>query len=84
MAGTITITTHRGTFQLEPDQVVGVEKVMLPQSDGTVIEGSQVLVSLGVILKPRPEVMRALADLLETANGRIVPVSRIIAPRAEG
>jgi hypothetical protein len=40
----VTIQTNLGSFQLAPDQIVGLQKVTVPGPDGKPIEATQVIV----------------------------------------
>lgn len=77
---TMRIETHRGAFTIDTDQIVGVEKVILQSPTGPV-EGSNILISIGVIPQPRTETMRMLADAIEQAGARVQPVTRVILPQ---
>lgn len=81
--GTLQITTLKGTFTIDPDQLVGVERIQVQTPDG-VVDGTRILIHIGVIARPPHEVMAVLAKELEKANGRIVPASRVVLPRGEG
>lgn len=65
----ITITTTRGNITLGPEQLAGCKPCTITDArTGQVVDGSEILISIGAIPLPLPEAMRMLAELLEEAQ----------------
>lgn len=69
------IRTHRGGFDIAPEQIAGCKPCVLEQN-GQVIQATEILISLGAIPGPPHEVMRWLADELEklTRPQLVIPI----------
>lgn len=74
----INIKTHRGGFNIAPDQIAGCKPAILTDNaTGAQIEGTEILISLGAIPMPMPAALRWLAEQLEEARrpALVLPVN---------
>lgn len=62
------LRTTRGNVTISPEQIAGCKPCSITTPQGQVIEGTEILISIGAMPGTVPEVMRLLADKLEQAQ----------------
>jgi hypothetical protein len=82
MSKPIPIQTTLGNFTIDPRQFAGCKPCSITDGrTGKVIEGTEILVSIGAVPGPVHEVMRRLADQLEELTRPALVIPIVGAPR---
>ncbi len=77
----IRVQTHRGGFTIDPSQIAGCKAATItnPQT-GETIEGTEILISIGIVPAPLAAALRALAEQIDEARRPSLVIPATVVP----